>query len=659
MHGERGVTAAARIRMRDLQCRKNVLCVAMILALLSPRAISAADAPWVFELTLVGPNGKPIPKASVDFRTSPAPTVEQIIVGTFERKANFGTLAKTDENGQLKVNLPAIPRQLSLIIVTPGYGPYATRWAPSDNGHAIPEKFTAELEAAWSAGGIIVDAEGHPVAGVKLHPHIEFRKPPDDRSQLAIGNTVTSDNDGKWHFDSVPASLHEVDFSFDHSAFRSSSKSLSVAEFAIERGAEPTAKIVLDRGIVLTGKVTDDGGNPIVGALVRTRNREATSGDDGVYQLSGCDAGETRIVISAKDKAMEMHEVQLAENMEPLNFQMKPGGTIRVRVVDSQGKPAPRSRIFFQKWRGKRIQYWEFNKVNQYADKEGVWQWREAPLDPIEADICPPNEMQIPDQPLVAREEEYTFKGVPILAISGKVVDAETKMPIQSFRVVPGLRFSDDRAVYWELDHSFTAANGEFQLSHDRPYFAFGVQVQAEGYLPIASRDILSDEGKLSLDFELKRGGVPVVGKLEPPKNFKGDLDWKFAVVEIQPYRFDLPQPTAPQVPADIAADPAKSQAWLENWEQTTDEGKTWAFWRHAVEQNRIHKEMDLRLTGTVDGDGKLRISGVPEGDYALTVRFNHGPQPGQILEHHITVPAAEAGKADPEFDLGVLELKR
>ena len=422
--------------------------------------------------------------------------------------------------------------------------------------------------------------------------------------------------------------------------------------------AEPTAKIILDRGIVVTGKITDDGGKPINGALVRTRNREAKTGEDGTYRLAGCNAGKARIVVTAKGKATEMNDLLLGEKMEPVDFQMKPGGTIRIRVVDSEGKPAPRSRIFFQKWKGEQIQYWEFDKVSQYADKDGVWEWHEAPLDPIEADICPPNGMQIPDQPLVARDEEYVFKGFPTLVISGNVVDADTKKPIKSFRVVPGIRFSEDRAVYWEVEHSFTAADGKFQLKHDREYFAFGVQIQAEDYLPAASRNIISDEGHVSLDFQLKRGGMPVVAKLEVPKDFKGEVNWQFAVVEIQPYMPDIPLPAAPPVPADIAVDPAKTQAWINNWVETTDAGKTWMFLQRGVESDRRHKEMDLRLTGTVDGDGKLQIPSVPEGNYALSVRFDHGTGPGRIHEHHIAVPAAQAGKSNQELDLGVLKLE-
>jgi hypothetical protein len=83
---------------------------------------------------------------------------------------------------------------------------------------------------------------------------------------------------------------------------------------------------------------------------------------------------------------------------------MKPGGKIRVRVVDEQGKGIPRARIFFRRWRGM-SDYFEFDHVNAYTDDNGVWTWNEAPLDEFKADICRPEGMQLFGQTLIAREE--------------------------------------------------------------------------------------------------------------------------------------------------------------------------------------------------------------------------------------------------------------
>src|SRR5205823_1586491 len=145
--------------------------------------------------------------------------------------------------------------------------------------------------------------------------------------------------------------------------------------------------------------------------------------------------------------------VRVEEGMEPADFTMKPGGKIRIRVVDKAGNPIPKTRIFFQDWHG-RIDYFEFDHVNDYADKNGIWEWNEAPLDEIKADICPPDGMQLTEQSLIARDEEYVFRPPPALVITGSVVDAETKQPIKNFRVVPGIRSSDSH-IDWVRQESY------------------------------------------------------------------------------------------------------------------------------------------------------------------------------------------------------------
>lgn len=479
-----------------------------------------AKAEFSFTLRVVGLDGKPVPEAVVDIRTKPLPSAEQIRGGTFVKQGSYGTTVKTDAEGSLVVRFPRMPQGLNVGIMTSGYGPYWARWSSQSHVESIPTHFTAELDAGWSVGGIIVDAAGKPVEGATVHPSIEYKKRPGDYQQLGIGSALKTDAAGKWRFDSVPVAMGEVHVAIDHPNFGAVRRPLSRGEFGLERGREPASKVVMEPGLSVTGRVTDEAGAPIVGALVRTKfvneSREARTGEDGGYKLVGCEPRSTRLVVSAKGWATDMKELNVEPEMGPVDFRMKPGGTVRIRVLDAQGQPVPRARIFFQRWRGP-FSYFEFDHVSQYADKEGVWIWNEAPLDEFQADICSNTGMDLTYRPLISRAEEYVFRLPPALVVTGKVFDAVTKEPIQSFRVVPGARSSDSQ-LSWAQWQAFSASDGRFQLRKDRESFAHLVRVEADGYRSLASRDIKSDEGNVAIDFAMTRA-KGVVAKVVTPRN--------------------------------------------------------------------------------------------------------------------------------------------
>lgn len=489
--------------------RPRVVFLVTALALTSCAGGAAAADARSFELRVVGPDGKPVPEAAVELRTNPIPTAEQIKVGKFLRKANYGALATTDAGGRLVVELPPKPKQLNVNITTPGYGPYWARWSSEDHPQPIPASFTAELEAGWSVGGIVVDSDGKPVEGVKVHPSIEFKKPPGDESQLGLGTKLSTDAAGAWRFDSVPASMGEVHVTINHPEFKAARERLARGEFGIALDAKPQATIVLDRGLSVVGRVTDEAGVPIADVLVRTKFnnelRQARTGDDGTYKLVGCEPRMAKIVVSAKGRATDMKELRVDDGMDPVDFQLKPGGHIRIRVLDENDKPIPRARIFYQRWRSPSFDYFELDHKSQYADKDGVWEWDEAPLDAFEADICRPGGMQLGRQSLVARDEEYVFRPPPALVVSGKVVDAETNEPIKSFHVVPGVRLNDAK-VHWQRHARFAVTDGRYSLRHVHDYPAHLVRIEANGYQAAVSRDIKSDEGNVTIDFALVKG---------------------------------------------------------------------------------------------------------------------------------------------------------
>lgn len=495
----------------------TVTAAVFALGVVDTTASFGDDAPKMrqFTLRLVGPEGKPAPGVEVQIRRVKALTREQVLEGEFLRGARYGTFCRTTDQGVLAIRFPAKHPYLGISIVSPGYGPYWAQWEK-----IIPDELTAELDAAWTVGGVIVDEEGNPVEGAKVHPSLEFKKRPGNEFQLAIGDSATTDAQGRWKFESVPESLAEVSVAINHKDFRPLRMNLNRADYGVEGNQDPARTLTLDRGLIVVGRVTDDVGQPIAGAVVKTEfvneEREATTDDNGEYMLSGCDAARVRVVVHAPGKALTRKEVDVAEGMKPVDFQMAPGGHVRIRIVDHEGKPVPKTRVFFQRWGGDRINYFEFDHVDQYANADGIWEWNEAPLDGFHADIAPPAGVQLSERPFEPRAEEYLVKLYPPLIIRGNVVDAETRKPIPEFKVVPGLVFNGDN-VYWNRGDAIEARNGRYEIRPDRSDILHTFRIEATNYRAAVARHIQADEGSVTIDLELE-AATDVFGKVVTDK---------------------------------------------------------------------------------------------------------------------------------------------
>ncbi|WP_425397339.1 carboxypeptidase-like regulatory domain-containing protein [Aeoliella sp.] len=497
------------IRFALQACLFVLIAIALVLApspcdAQNPAAAQTDDAHWDFKLQVRGPEGQPAPNVNVSTRNTKQLGKEQVLEGEFIKSYGYGARLITDDQGVLRLRFAEHPGSLTLVIEHAGYAPYWAAWRSSGQPVEIPTEFTAVLQKAWSVGGVVVDESGKPLEGATVHPRVDFKKRAGDTQQLGVGTQIKTDKQGAWRYDCVPDDMKSVHVTIDFPNFQPARQDLARVSYALEPDEKPHAQIVISPGLMVHGRVTDTDGEPIAGALVKTKLlnelRKATTDESGYYILQGCEPHLTRIVVSATGKATDMKEVRVKADMQPVDFEMQPGGKVRIRVVDEQGNGIPKARIFFQRWRG-RFEYFEFDHVSQYADDNGVWEWNEA-LDSFSADICRPGGMQLSEQPIIAREEEYVFNPPPALVVSGKVTNAKTGEPVEAFHVIPGLR-SGGRTNWIERD-SFDAKGGKYRVRMTHGYPAHLVKIEAEGYRVAISRDIKTDEGEVNFDFELQ-----------------------------------------------------------------------------------------------------------------------------------------------------------
>jgi beta-lactamase regulating signal transducer with metallopeptidase domain len=462
-----------------------------------------------FQLTVVDSQKRPVPKASVEVQVYPRSLLSEckVLSGERDRAMDSSIVARTSTEGLLEIEFaPGEAAYLSCNIITHGYAPFFTAWQPGEKSEAIPQAFTARIEPGQSVGGVIVNEDGQPISGVKVHPWIKYTNSEVGSDSMHIGHTLTTDAEGRWVFHSVPAVMSELGLKLTHPEYVPTDRKVSTETYRVARDSIPDKPIVLPRGLTVTGKVTDRTGTPIVGALVRGafngETRDARTGPDGVYRLGGCGPQRTALVVTAKGFGPDLKEVRIDPELAPVDFRLAPGKTLRVRVKDAQGQPI-KARIFFRSWRSDQYGH-GLDKQMVFTDESGFWEWTDAPEDSIVVDICPRPGMQMTFQTLTARDEEYAFTSTPGLHISGRVTDMETKELVGKLRVMTGQR--TDRGIYWDRNNAFAAANGEFEFKTYVPTtVAHVVRIEADGYLPADSRDIRNDEGEVTLDFALKR----------------------------------------------------------------------------------------------------------------------------------------------------------
>jgi protocatechuate 3,4-dioxygenase beta subunit len=483
----------------------------------NPKAAGAPApaAPALFDLRIVGPDDKPIADASVNVRSGPSLDKKCVKEGTFVAQTRFGIYIRSGADGRVIFERPSRLDYLWVTIRKPGYANYGDSWGGT--ARPMPATVTARLQAAWTIGGIVVDSNRKPVANARFTLMISFMGGAGgilSQSQ----ESVWTNAQGMWKYESVPNSTSEVIAQISHPNFQALQTTLTHRAFAVAPGREPSAKITLTAGVTVTGKVTDQSGKPIANALVRTTSRmelrKTWTGADGAYRLDGCAPGLNKIVAWAKHHAPGLQEVQVDEGVDPVDFQLKPGNTIRIRVVDERGRPIPQARIAMRAGGAPgSLPVFALDQAPHETDDEGVWEWNEAPPDKLRASIASPDGMRL-DRPVVARKDEYVFRVAPALVVSGKVLDGETKQPITTFRYRWGLR-SNQQQLQWRRSAT-VEGESRYQIREQFEQPAYLVRIDAEGYLPAVSREIKADEGHVTIDFELLKGKMAVATVVTP-----------------------------------------------------------------------------------------------------------------------------------------------
>jgi beta-lactamase regulating signal transducer with metallopeptidase domain len=268
------------------------------------------------------------------------------------RSSNLVRETKTGTDGKFRLdNLHQGSTGVDILVRAKGQSPKRMNVEPGTRDK--PTEYTVDLAAGHKIKGRVVDEKGKPIAGVS----VDFAN---GRNPFSDGGRMDTDAQGRFAFDALPPNCP---FGFSKAGFSEISKK----QLELDGNEEVVVEMV-SAGVVLGRVVDGKSGKPIKKFVVQlTFSPDRQPGDvssgllysltnpgqsfqstDGRFRLNDLVVGlalqvtvladgyekgvVTRVLVAQPDSA-EVEEVRL-EPIDPATLQ-----TVRVRMVDAQGKP--------------------------------------------------------------------------------------------------------------------------------------------------------------------------------------------------------------------------------------------------------------------------------------------------------------------------------
>ena len=261
---------------------------------------------------------------------------------------DLGAVTRAGRDGTFR--LAHVEPEVGLLATAPGYF--------TDEGRAGGRVVTFNLPPRLSAGGIVVDEAGQPVAGARLKASpqagLRFQR---SAAVWSSGGFARSAASGRFRLSSLAAGV-----AYDLRAEREGFAPSRVELPARQAGAPaPDLRVVLHPGGTAFGTVIDGRRRPVAGAEVslrpslpadlmararEARNPEripATTGASGRFEMRNLPAGTFDLTVRARGfapitvPALAIPEGKGATDLGTV--QLAPGGAIHGVVVDPQGEP--------------------------------------------------------------------------------------------------------------------------------------------------------------------------------------------------------------------------------------------------------------------------------------------------------------------------------
>jgi RNA polymerase sigma factor (sigma-70 family) len=466
----------------------------------TPEPQSKPAAARTLRITVLDPQGKPL--AGADIHAG---------VWTDEKGFKANRDYKTDAAGVAVVELP---KSFTILRLWASKKPFVTLFANWERGEVasgkVPGQYTFRLESPVSAGGRVVDEGGKPIAGAQVEVSLlDNLKPAQSDSRVRYNNWLAersepaiTDAEGRWHIDNVPnhpsVELYLLVTHPDYVTVEDWWQLRKANDLTTAKLLQRTAVVKLKRGVIVRGQVTDPAGKPIPQAIVvagddpygtHMPSKFATDAE-GRYRLPALPPGLTTLTAMAPGCAPQMRKVDVRAGLPPQDFHLRPGKTIRLRVVDAAGKPVPGASVYLLEWKGSKSIQTNHNpnhpklpstKIPRATNTQGVWEWTFAPNDGSVKLQIGKRGFAFSELEVAGGAPERTVTLKANYRITGRVVDDVTGQPLPAFAMIPLNVFGKDYFAP-ERYHAVAGKNGRLDYVETCTDHPMRIRIEAMGY---------------------------------------------------------------------------------------------------------------------------------------------------------------------------------
>ncbi|MEM6364311.1 MAG: carboxypeptidase-like regulatory domain-containing protein [Planctomycetota bacterium] len=525
----------------------RILCMGLVISTLCPhiflRMVSAqersaqelSDPPpsnlRQLLVELCDEQGQPIEGAKVlrNLRTEEA---------GFDRSSEYAT----DSDGRVALELPHSVRFLRLWIIKDGFPPLFASWDESESD-AIPEHLKLVIPHGKTAGGVVVDSSGKPIANAKIEVRLQTNTSPASAipnlryyTTLASGeNAVVTDAQGRWMLNEVPpVEDTRLSLKIAHEQFIQDqywNELRNTNGVTTEQLMAKTARIVMRRGVAFSGRIVNRVGVPVANAALFMSKEENLLGgtetkcdENGVFRLPPQTPGEYFLAVTADKHRPTFRKTTLQAGGEELEITLPAGNQLPIRVVDLHGSPIADASIKVERWKkmeslvngGQCVLFDGCGIAN--TNNEGRTVWRSAPDEMVRL-LVRKNGFCSTRIEVLPSESEQLIRLHPILQVTGRIMDAESGETIAA-RMVPVSNYISrpDDPIVQRSQIRPTDGTFDYRKSLWDDGINLVLQFEAPGYRPCRIGPFNQADGTVKHDVRLHRA-PSFHGQIVDPSN--------------------------------------------------------------------------------------------------------------------------------------------